>query len=448
MSTKPNFKVNEILATYEVSNGLFLLGALEKGLTLYNQQVRAHNLAWSLWHLHIAGDRPIGRVAVIGAGASGLTVTAALLARFKGEIDICLFEQLWDLCPIQQGADARWIHPRIYGWPREGSRAPGASLPILNWSEGRASDVARSLVRGFGALCEQYESPTHHPMRVILGLRQLRLHVARREIDWVGTKAERNGQFFLRGKTEGNIEKFDTIIVASGFGLERRHDKFPVPSYWRNEQIAQPHLDGQQRRFVVSGYGDGALVDLCRLTIERFRQDTILYELFGSDLEKFESIFREQLGRSGRDKNIFEYFRSIDDSHLKEPRLQLSSRIRKDTLVTLHIRGRENNVKEFSDIFGPTSSYLNRILTYLLSRCGAFSTNFDDLSNLVERESLNPEVVVCRHGADTEKLLEDLIVDYDIIKTRLKDIKTAQLQTSEKLWPPGIFPVVDHGGQR
>ena len=39
----------------------------------------------------------------------------------------------------------------------------------------------------------------------------------------------------------------------------------------------------------------GVLVDLCWLTIERFRQDTILYELFGPELEDFEAHMRDRL---------------------------------------------------------------------------------------------------------------------------------------------------------
>jgi hypothetical protein len=42
---------------------------------------------------------------------------------------------------LQEGSDTRWVHPRIYDWPNEGSTSPAAALPILNWNAGRASDV-------------------------------------------------------------------------------------------------------------------------------------------------------------------------------------------------------------------------------------------------------------------------------------------------------------------
>jgi len=42
----------------------------------------------------------------------------------------------------------------------------------------------------------------------------------------------------------------------------------PIISAWfNNEQLGQPPLDGGQHRYLISGFGDGALVDLCRLTI-------------------------------------------------------------------------------------------------------------------------------------------------------------------------------------
>jgi len=61
-----------VVDTFRICDGLYLIGALEHGLTLYNQQVRAHNLIWALWELERAKRCKVGRVAVIGAGAAGL----------------------------------------------------------------------------------------------------------------------------------------------------------------------------------------------------------------------------------------------------------------------------------------------------------------------------------------------------------------------------------------
>jgi hypothetical protein len=433
--------------TFHVCEGLYLIGGMETGVTVYNQQVRAHNLVWALWELDRAGLRKLGRVAIIGGGAAGLTATAGLLARLDGSAPITLFERLWDLCPLQQGSDARWLHPRIYEWPGMGSRAPGASLPILNWSEGRASDVARTLVKGFGEYC-QYFARQPESLTVFIGLRNFQIKAETLIVDWVGTRAERMGPFFRRGSSEGNTATFDTVIVAAGFGLERLSSSYQTASYWRNEQIAQPNLDGNQRSYVISGYGDGALVDLCRLTIERFRQDTILYEIFGTGLETVEDRMRSDLENIGPATNLFSYFRSIDQEILAGAQVQLAARLRKDTAVILHISGKERKNTSLSDIFGPTSSRLNRLLAYLLHRCGAFSTSVSDLDECVRAHRVSADAVLCRHGADTKGHLRAIIADYDRIEARLNEMQSEQAQKPLRFWQRGAFPVTQQGIQR
>jgi hypothetical protein len=116
-----------------------------------------------------------------------------------------------------------------------------------------------------------------------------------------------------------------------------------------------PILDGGQRTYVISGYGDGALVDLCRLTIERFRQDSILYELFGSKLEHVEDQMRHDLSSINPTANLFSYFRSKDQEFLAEAQTNLAARLRKDTATILHISGKEGKVRSLPEIFGPTS---------------------------------------------------------------------------------------------
>ncbi len=437
----------EVEQTYRLCDGVYLLGMMERGVTVYNQQVRAHNLVWSLWELHRAGKRDLGSVAVVGGGVAGLTATAALLSRLGTSVSVTLFERLWDLCPLQQGADARWLHPRIYAWPDRGSRAPGASLPILNWSEGRASDVARVLTRAFDEYCEQFATGPDS-LGIFIGLQNFQLRASTLTVDWVGTRANREGAFFRLGASEGNGSVFQTIIVSAGFGLEQRVPSYETPSYWRNEQIAQPHLTGDKRNYVVSGYGDGALVDLCRLTIERFRQDTILYELVGSELESFEASIRDRLEGMDPGINLFSHFRAMDADLLAQPRAALSARIRKDTSVVLHISGKDMKTTSFSGIFGPTSSRLNRLLTYLLHRCGAFSVNLSDLDSCVRAHRATADGVLCRYGADTREHLRAIITDYEHVEARLDEMKREQAQRAVRLWKPGAFPMTQQGTQR
>lgn len=431
----------DVASSFRVAPEIYLIGSLERGVTVYSQQVRAHNLVWALHQLQRnGGGGGLGRVAVVGGGIAGLTVTACLLSLFDHAVTVTLFERLWDLCPIQQGTDTRWLHPRIYDWPRTGSRAPRASLPILDWSEGRASDVARNILKEFGSFANEFAKPNSR-LGIRLGLRHFQIDATTKRVSWIAHKGRRAGPFVDVSGTEGHSAVFDTIILTAGFGLESEIPEYPTLSYWRNEQLGQPALDGTQTRFLVSGFGDGALVDLCRLTIERFRQDTIIYEMFDTEgrLAETEAYFREQLSSIGPDDNVWDLLVSAEDRYLKRPMVRLSQRLRKDTRVTLHLRGRDNDVKHFAHIFGRYSSFLHRLVVYLLYRCGAFSLDFSELSEAVKQHKVSPENVLCRYGGKTLEHLKATFVDPSPIEERLLEMRKKQKQATARCWAPGTF---------
>jgi hypothetical protein len=425
---------------FRVVDGLYVIGSLERGVTVYKQQVRAHNLAWAISELQTANQFPaVESIAVVGGGITGLTFAACMLSLFQNA-SITVFEQLWDLCPLQQGADNRWLHPKIYDWPAAGSRAPAASLPVLNWSEGRASDVARIVVSEFGRYSQRFDAAQDR-LKVYIGLGYLRITAAERQIAWMGNRAQRVDSFFRAGEPEGDSAKFDIVAVACGFGIESRVAKYPTPSYWRNEQIGQPLLDGTREMFVISGYGDGALTDLFRLTIERFRQDTILVELFQKHLKEVENHFAAR-PEAELNANVFDLFVQSERDWLRDARDRLSVRLRKDTRVVLHIKGKDGGTKSFREVFGPHSSFLNRLLTFLLYKCGAFSISLDDLQKSIIRHQVPAGNVLCRYGSDTMGHLRRIFIDFEHIEQRLKDMKDRQSQTARLEWKPGTFPNV------
>src|SRR4051812_48144348 len=57
------------------NNGVYLLGCLERRVTLFSQQMRALNLIYSLFEEERVGTGD--RVAVVGGGAAGLTAAVA-----------------------------------------------------------------------------------------------------------------------------------------------------------------------------------------------------------------------------------------------------------------------------------------------------------------------------------------------------------------------------------
>lgn len=436
---------SKVASTFEVSPRVFVLGCLSKGVTVYQQQIRALNLAWALSKLGASGDRSLGEVAVVGGGVAGLTFCSAIISITKAPVT--LLEQRWDLCPLQQGSDTRWLHPLLYSWPELGSRRPSAGLPVLDWKAGRASDIASQILNKFGDRCMKCADFKREEPTVFLGLGHLRIDASLREIEWIGNSAVRDGRHFRAVDSTGQRRKFGTVVIATGFGLEadqRVEGAIASGSYWRNDTLGQPLLSGTRLTFVVSGHGDGGLVDLCRLTIERFRQDTILSEIFGDDLELVEKEFRALIGpRGGRvAKNVKQLLDGASpplaaciDSAVN----RLKVRLRKDVRVILHVRPAANQWS-IDSLFENKSSFLNRVLLYLLYRVGAFVIALDELDIAVKRNSIQESRVVQRHGTAAYDQVLGLFSDPKRVMKKLKNMQNADAQPASPLWPAGFFP--------
>lgn len=134
----------DYLDVTSLNDGIFLIGSLDSGVTIFNQRIRALNLICALDRVDRL--RSASDIAVVGGGIAGLTAAMALrkifsLAPHSTDRMITLFEKRSVLCPLQRGCATRWVHPHIYDWPESGSTNPSAGLPIMNWRAGRASDV-------------------------------------------------------------------------------------------------------------------------------------------------------------------------------------------------------------------------------------------------------------------------------------------------------------------
>jgi hypothetical protein len=413
----------EIEQTFKIADGVYLVGSLETGVTVYKQQLRAHNLVWAL---SVCSAAAVPKsIAIVGGGITGLTVASCVLALFP-DSEATLLEKRWELCSLQLGCDTRWLHPKIYDWPEYGSRAQSAQLPVLDWTAGRASDVARNIVQKFGAFCEKNQAR----LRIIVGLRSIQIRASDRHIEWMGCKMSSDGTFSYDNHPEGASEKFDVIIAAPGYSLEAN-----TPLYWQNEQLSQPVLDGGQQNYLVSGYGDGAIVDLCRLTISRFRQDTILKDLFGPALKETEE---EVLNALQTERTSYHDLLSRRLEPITRPAaIALAKRIRRDTNVIMHLSGRNAN-RSIDVAFEHQSSFLNKLLFYLLYKCGAFAPNFDTLEDALRSKGIDDSSLVRRHGSSPEEYVRRLFVDPENVEPQFASIR--HRQHAEKLWRLGAFP--------
>ena len=424
MSSSPS----AVLKRFRIAENVYLLGTFETGLTINNQQVRALNLVWSM--VEAASAKNLRRIAVVGGGFAGLTAAAGLL--HKGAEHVSLFEKRTSLCPLQQGSDARWVHPRIYDWPGYDSNLPTAALPLLNWHAGRASDVVVEVLRDWEYLARKAE----RQIAVYLNVKHLRLdqHL---DVEWVGEKSDVGS----RATPSGSKERFDSIILAVGFGHEL---DTPFP-YWRNETLGQPELDLGKRTYLDSGHGDGALVDLFRIRISRFRQDRILVDLFGNKAELLQvlrKIKREHDAHPIQSEKLYQSFERLaadPGSGFDQIVDSLRGRLRADTAAILQM---SPSVNSFKSVFSSRASFQNRFLLFALYRAGGLiPTSQQNCDKICNEYGIKKRDIIRRHGTDRTEAVED-VMDRALLrscKKRISYLRNNSSQPSSVCWSGGYW---------
>jgi len=228
---------SNIIELLQVPNqaGLFILGGFARRVTIYSQQVRAINLIDAL-----AGQgylTPASKVAVVGAGFSGLTAAAALT---KLGIRPTLYDTQTASMHLQRSCATRYIHPHIYDWPSEDINKIQASLPVLDWSANGSKNVVLEVQRDWD---QHYKGKVSE--RLGKKVRDILVQ----------------GQQWQVVIEDGTSDTFDIIILAVGFGAEAEA-KFST-TYWGDLPLEAAQV--QEQTWMVSGAGDGALTDVIRL---------------------------------------------------------------------------------------------------------------------------------------------------------------------------------------
>ncbi len=398
-----------------------------------------------------AEDLSRKRVAVIGAGFAGLSFVAGLLKK-RVNADIMIFERRDTVLPLQHGSDSRWLHPHIYDWPSRGSEAYSAALPVLNWTASRASDVVVQVLKEWADIAgsEQPapEGTTSPAPTVTVFCNTRHIQVSNdadafaMTVEWIGEQRDSadpsipaTGRPFALGASE----PFDIVVLAVGFGLESGARIV----YWRNETLAQPHLGQARSTYIVSGSGDGAMIDMFRLRISHFRQDRILAELFSQQDALLSRLRRIQ--DAAPDGAGFDELRAVwSDGSLTAATTQvqerLRERLRQDTVVLLRVRN-----PSFANLFvDKRVSFQNRLLAYLLYRCGAFTPVIApkdaDLSRLAKEHAVPDHRIIIRHGTEKKAGIKDVLADsLHALVDRCFDDPANFHQEDIPVWPGGYF---------
>jgi hypothetical protein len=381
--------------------------------------MRTHNLDEE------AKDSPKQHIAIVGGGFAGLTIAAAL-AKKAPLAAVTLFERRDTVLPPQNGCDTRWLHPNIYAWPNKGSEQAAANLPILNWGAGRASDVVVQVLNAWrhGMKCSEAD------IDVYCNAENVNVSVNARKgltVAWSGTKRLASDPSRVSSEGPGGrVRDFDHVVLAVGFGLEIG----ATHSYWRNETLGQPRLRHARMTYIVSGGGDGALIDLLRLKIAHFRQDRILIELFGSFPELTHALQRLA---SENPLDQYDQFEALlaNNSDMREVSNNLAGRLRNDTIVILHLKPGVD-IRQIST--SDRSSFQNRLLAFLLSRCAdGFRLSTSEIEVLARAEMIDPERIIKRHGVKPHEELANVLSE-DLLQKAEKP-----LQAPRRGFPPGYF---------
>jgi len=259
--------INDYLALFQLSERKFIVGIHQKGITIFRQQVRALNIFETLVRSgKIDVTNKDFSLGIIGGGIAGITIAAAAA---RMDIKVTIFEQQKIFMHMQYGCETRIVHPYLYEWPEARSINYYAEIPVLPWKTDTASNVTRQLVAAFKDIRTQSKSSEIKSF--------CSCEIA--EIE------DNDGKVKIRYNIGGshNNRVVDLLIFATGYGVEKGVDsESHTPSYWRNDEFGQTVLAATSRKYMISGIGDGGLIDFFRIKILGFSIDSFLkyyYEL-------------------------------------------------------------------------------------------------------------------------------------------------------------------------
>lgn len=456
----------KLLDSYHVRSACYAIGPFfADGVTILKQQIRALNLVFALAETKKIRNELDGTnaaesardIAVIGGGVAGMT--AAVAAAKLGN-NVWHFEQRPELCHLQAGCDTRAVAPHIYDWPKPGSESPYAGLPSLNWQAGTAAELARCLVKAYDAVAKE----AGNRLRLHLGATTF---ISGDEVKWDNSLSH----------GRGGSREFDYIIIATGFGVERGVREQQFASYWRNDSLNQstPGVTSEKtEQLLVSGTGDGGLIDLLRAKIRGFSQAWILDDLFfeepelGQLRDRLAAIHDECSNGACSTKSpkstLFKLFTELatDEStswQLEVIKSRLKKRLRKDVSAVL------NGIDDvFPDAlrFG-RASLSNAFLVFLLYELEAFTyvpgaiAKIDQNKVTIEypaperrgakaaviKSTYTVDQVIVRHGAEREKCLLTLgaLATSSAVKGFAKRQQSRSRLTSTPQWKPGYWSV-------
>jgi hypothetical protein len=397
------------------------VGSFGTRVNFFAQQNRALNLVWALYEDGHIGDRE--HVAVIGGGVTGLTVAVALMSH---GCTVDVYEHGNVAIPRQATTDHRFVHPTINAWP---SKDPEITtrLPFMEWHIGQCDVIAEKLKDRFEEIKTVKSS-----LLTGVGARRV-MHVATHK---VVVKSSHNPEPVYR-----------LAIIAAGFGEERVYEDIATDEYWTPDGLERERNKGKYDDYVVSGCGDGGLIDALRIAHFEFGKGMLAFDtaadltgtplaLMIAEAEADVAHNFDSTNPSASASKLAQVYADAAELLYSDP---LYHDVQKRLLTSLNrfvhpVITLTDNV--WDPPVSPSSAPIHKLLVAHARRAAKLEYSAGKL--LIEPDHyrvrgriFRPKEktkIVVRHGADARKTLDNLLEDFEV-----NDLEAKQLKESEFL---------------
>ncbi|MBK7746490.1 MAG: FAD-binding oxidoreductase [Candidatus Obscuribacter sp.] len=361
-------------------------------------------------------------IAIVGGGIAGLTSAVHLVAL---GCKVTVFESRGDIIHLQRGNLTRFLHPNIATWPDPEFGYPITHMPFLNWRAGTAGEVEAQLRRQIQRFCAALTDASRFKIKK----------------NWPVLKVTRDGDGFKIFSDQQRVESASMLLLAPGYGVEI--PKFgTTPSYWRNDDFSQTSLGSAHKlRYLVSGTGDGGLVDVLRLKIGNFQHQQFIQQvMFEDSIQDLANQLLEEL-RTQKPEEVWQKFLEQENSAAERFFASIiKDDIRSEKVVKLNSRRRCP--------FDTNSQILHRLLVALLIKSSHVDLVIGELTDVYASPDSNElvvrvqdeakrdhfervDVLVSRHNS--QPTLPQLIGDAEYKRSKTENDSA---KTSEPIFPP------------
>ncbi len=262
---------------------VFSIGPFASKVSFLSQQIRALYTVWALYNKKIIQEND--NVAVIGGGISGIMAATSLVSQ---GCNVWLYEEKPMVLELQRQTSHRVVHPTINFWPYIDLQ-PTTALPFLNWYYDECSHSIKKIH-------EEWTKNFKDKMAEIY----TNTKVTGLERDGEnGLKVHAKGLFGnqFNEQEEKLSEAYKAVLITTGFGPENIANESDACPYWEPDKLDQESLTN--KKFIISGTGDGGLIDTLRVLYKDFNYGRKVISI----AEKFSKV-----------KNITKSIKAIEDS--------------------------------------------------------------------------------------------------------------------------------------